>query len=450
MKKRTKAFLSLIMAVTLVFVMGFVTYVYGETAGGTVDFGDYTISYSAVSTMPGVTITAYSGTLPADFTVPSSLGGHAVTGIGNYAFSPLNANFENINEDIVHLTIPESVRVIGEGAFMNTVHLESVHFSEGLEELGGMAFAMCPVLISIELPSTLTHYGMGALAATLSLQEISVRPGNTLFKTVDNVLYTADMKMLLQYPVGSLQTEFVMPDGVEVISEMSFAYTQLQSIVLSQSLRQIDYSAFFFCQQLTGMNIPASVQLIKEYAFFDCPKLKSMSVANPNMEFEGSSAIWMPHAEFVLYGYSGSTAETYAERNILYAFNALPQPTVKLDNSKTVSALWSTYDMENSLVTDCNGNRLSPDSLAGTGAAIVTTDENGTIIAQQTVAVTGDIDGDGLQNNADYELMKNIAVRAQQLHSGSVFMTVADLEQDGVIDAFDVAAYDLYLFNLTK
>ena len=51
------------------------------------------------------------------------------------------------------ITIPESVRVIEDGAFSGCESLEAVEFSAGIEKIGTMAFLACRQLKSVELPA---------------------------------------------------------------------------------------------------------------------------------------------------------------------------------------------------------------------------------------------------------------------------------------------------------
>ena len=64
-----------------------------------------------------VTITEYIGE-GGNVIVPSSLGGYPVIAIEKFAFDSC--------ADLVHLTVPDNVERLGEGAFMNCTQLTSV------------------------------------------------------------------------------------------------------------------------------------------------------------------------------------------------------------------------------------------------------------------------------------------------------------------------------------
>ena len=91
----------------------------------------------------GAIITKYKG---RDTTVvlPEEIEGCPVTNIGFYAFE---AKF-----DIVSVSIPESVTVISEGAFMDCSSLSDINLPSGLKEIGRGAFAGCASLTEMTVP----------------------------------------------------------------------------------------------------------------------------------------------------------------------------------------------------------------------------------------------------------------------------------------------------------
>lgn len=82
---------------------------------------------------------------PRAIAIPTTIGGAAVTSIGDYAFS---------YNQLTSLTIPGSVTSIGDWAFEDN-QLTSVSLSEGLQTIGLGAFAGNK-LTEVTLPSTLT------------------------------------------------------------------------------------------------------------------------------------------------------------------------------------------------------------------------------------------------------------------------------------------------------
>ena len=91
----------------------------------------------------GATITA--STASGAVTIPSELGGYAVTRIGDGAFYASNG--------LTSVIIPDSVTSIGNRAFQNCTGLTSVIIPNRVTSIGGGAFQGCTGLTSVDIPS---------------------------------------------------------------------------------------------------------------------------------------------------------------------------------------------------------------------------------------------------------------------------------------------------------
>ena len=69
---------------------------------------------------------------------------------------------------------------------------------------------------------------------------------------IDGVTFSADRKMLINYPEDKAGEEYVVPEGTEVIGEEAFRWSKnLRKITLPLSLKEVDSRAMFQCFQLT-------------------------------------------------------------------------------------------------------------------------------------------------------------------------------------------------------
>lgn len=68
-------------------------------------------------------------------------------------------------------------------------------------------------------------------------------------------------------------TEYEFDPGITQIGEFSFARSGLTGITLPDGLESIGYGAFYHCDNLSEVTIPASVQRIEPYAFSNTPWL---------------------------------------------------------------------------------------------------------------------------------------------------------------------------------
>lgn len=94
------------------------------------------------------TVTAYHGA-DSHVVVPDTLGGARVTAIGNNVFA---------SSAVVSVTLPETVRTIGEGAFQNAAQLQTVTLGGELETVGYSAFSGCVSLASVHFGGTVTAW----------------------------------------------------------------------------------------------------------------------------------------------------------------------------------------------------------------------------------------------------------------------------------------------------
>lgn len=113
----------------------------------------------------GAVVTGYNGTM-TDVAVPEQLGGAPVTEIGYYAFEA--------KYDITSVTLPETVKIIGEGAFMDCSSLASINIPAALEGVDRGAFVACTSLDSVRLPSTVKYVHEEAFTACEALTALYI------------------------------------------------------------------------------------------------------------------------------------------------------------------------------------------------------------------------------------------------------------------------------------
>ena len=167
------------------------------------------------------------------------------------------------------ITIPASLKYVGERAFYNTLlwEPENLIFPEGCEYIGDEAFHSALKSGGIvSLPSTLKYLGSQSFTNAY-LSDFIVSPENGAYCSENHAIYTKDRKEIrMLAPDAKDVTEFRIPDGVEKISSECF-----------NVIRGIE-----------TIYIPASVTEIPEGAIFSTFELKEIIVdeANPNYKSE--------------------------------------------------------------------------------------------------------------------------------------------------------------------
>jgi uncharacterized repeat protein (TIGR02543 family) len=260
--------------------------VYGTHTNEAGDVFQYTLSGE------NAIITGYNSNSSTGLTniiIPSVVNGHPVTGIAANAFgSTYGAN----------VTIPASVTDIAEYLFspivsitvdgFNTVYksIDGVLFNKdgtklisypgqktgdtytvpnGVVEIPRSAFTGNGSLKSIVLPASLTEFGTGAFS---NLVEITVNPSNTVYKSIDGVLFSKDGSTLITYPRQREVAAYTVPNGVTEIGSEAFNNCYyLTSIILPAGLTTINENGIFDCNYLEIVFVPASVTTIANFAF---------------------------------------------------------------------------------------------------------------------------------------------------------------------------------------
>ena len=269
-----------------------------------------------------------------------------VKSIGNCAFSA-TGNLENVY-------IPPSVTVIGNDAFSYCWELKSITLPDKLTKIGNAAFYWCPSLASIKIPNTVTSIGAEAFAycenlktAVLSSHLSSV--GKSVFSecyALTNVTIPYGVTMLGDdmfgnaYKIKSITipssvtsigrgafgnceglTSIAIPTSVTTIKKAAFYGSGLKSVILPSGLKKIEDEVFIGCQNLTSVSIPASVTSIGKDVFEGCYQLKSIkipaSVTSIGISYDQEGdpcSTFSNDKSFIIYGYSGSSAESYAKK----------------------------------------------------------------------------------------------------------------------------------------
>lgn len=147
---------------------------------------------------------------------------------------------------------------IGDKAFQNCKSLLEVTLADSVETLGTQVFLNCSNMTSLVLSANLKNYDPDVVKGCTKLQSITVGGSGSGYVTVGSVLFSADMKKLISYPVTLTQTIYTVPEGVTEISAKAFnGNTSLQTIILPASLELIDVQAFKGCSALTTVTFTA-------------------------------------------------------------------------------------------------------------------------------------------------------------------------------------------------
>lgn len=83
------------------------------------------------------------------------------------------------------------------------------------------------------------------------------------YKTVDGILYSADMKTLILCPAGKTGT-VVIPDGVTRIRKHAFSRSKISKVIFPDSMVSLQNEAFYGCAYLTEIDFGHGIEHIGE------------------------------------------------------------------------------------------------------------------------------------------------------------------------------------------
>lgn len=276
-------------------------------------------------------------------------------GDGTVILSPYCFSFCESLED---LEIGTGVTNVGEAAFYSCTNLTIIDLPENLVTIGQGAFFRNG-MTNVMIPSSVRQLSSSAFDSCIFLNEISVDPLNSYYKSVDGILYDHAGALLIKCPEGkcgdiilpsdtrSIQafglsrcfniTNVWMNEGLLNIESSAFEQcTNLAYVALSASLTNMSPFSFWVCDSLTEITIPKKVSYIGPQAFSACTALEAVYFLGDVPLSESS----------IFYGTEDVTVYRLEERS------GWPEVPGYWENRPT--ALWDPLNKEG----DADGNGL--------------------------------------------------------------------------------------------
>lgn len=210
------------------------------------------------------------------------------------------------------INIPTSITKIKNKQFYKCVSLKSIVLPNNIVSIESNAFYNCSSLKYVWIPKSVTYIELNAFNECPNLLEIEVEEDNPCYVSIDGVLYNDDMRVLIQYNAASTNSEFIMPDSVEILNSKAFKYAvNLEKIVMSNNITKIETATFANTTNLKTINLsdklesienlafensgleiielPETIEIINHYAFKGCANLTDVTIPS-KVEYLGNGA----------------------------------------------------------------------------------------------------------------------------------------------------------------
>ena len=244
------------------------------------------VTYSSCEELiPGTGICLYNGNRTGikSVNIPSQVTYNGitynVTSIGDHAFHSCGL--------LASVYIPNSIITIGNDAF-NSCNLKSLEIPNSVTSIGNMAFNENGLLTSVTIGTGLISVGGGVFRNCVALKDIYYTG------TIDEWCSKA-------WNPGNLIAGY----------RLFINNSEINDVVIPNSVTSIGDGAFSGCSSLTSVTIPNSVTNIGDAAFARCSSLPSISIPNSVTNI-GSSAFQGSNITSVVIGNRSVNIGAYA------------------------------------------------------------------------------------------------------------------------------------------
>ena len=243
--------------------------------------------------------------------IPAEINGKPVTSIDQYSF---------YQKTMTSVTIPDTVKKIGESAFYECKKLKNVHIPDSVTDLEPYSFGDCYALASFNIPKGITEIPAYAFEwaniTSLDIPDNITKIGEGAFGFCKNVTSLTIPDSVTEIGEKAFQSwkglkSFEVPKNVTKLSGNTFMSSGITTLTVSpenpvydsrdncnavietdtdkliigiygtkipETIRTIGSHAFESSHELSTLEIPVGVTAIEDYAFDECGSLANLTI----------------------------------------------------------------------------------------------------------------------------------------------------------------------------
>lgn len=145
----------------------------------------------------------------------------------------------------------------GTAPFEGCSNLTSITLGEGMSEIPSYLFDSCTALESVEIPDSITHLGGGAFNSCSNISNITLHEG---LRSID----AYELLPNTYYGQESVGISLSIPDSVSSITN-TFGYSTLADVTVGSGVTSLEYGIFANCPNLTRIVITGNITEIPSY-----------------------------------------------------------------------------------------------------------------------------------------------------------------------------------------
>ena len=414
-------------------------------------------------------ITLLCMTVSADETETTET--RAVSGQWTYTISNGNATITAYSGTATSITIPNTLdgyRVTGIGAsvFADRTTLSSISFTSNLESIGSEAFRNCTSLSTITLPVNLTSIGYHAFYNCTNLSSITIYSKNLSDLIYDSCFYNAgkyvangitvtfgnEVTRIPKYLFECDQNYYAriksvkMGASITYIADSAFENCfDLSSVTWGSGLVTIGSDAFNNCTSLSSVTLPESLETLGYHAFYNCTGLSSVTINAKKLNDLSYDSCFYNAGKNVTNGIA-VTFGNEVTRIPRYLFKCDQNYYARIKSVKMGSAI--TYIAESVFV-----NCLDLDNVTwGSGLVSIESDAFNNCTSLPSVVLPESLETLGYHAFYNCTGLSSVTINAKQLNdlsSDSCFYNAGKNSANGITVTFGNAVTRIprYLFN---
>lgn len=153
----------------------------------------------------------------------------------------------------------------------------------------------------IRIPDTINGETVSGINGSCEFKEFDLNPDNKYMKCVDNVIFSSDGKTLMSFAQYDDRTEYIVPEGTEIIGEEAFRLCRnLKKVIIPDTVTEIGTSAFF-SSGLQEIILSSSIETIPDGCFKQNMALKRVVIPeNSKLKRLERNALFTVSAEITL------------------------------------------------------------------------------------------------------------------------------------------------------